>query len=208
MERTNHAPSVLLLVATVLASCGGSASSDASAGHDGGTAGAGAAGAGAAGIGTGSGGTAGSASIDAGGGDADALTLVKLTFALPKKTYSLDSATFAIPAGNSVAVPCGGASLVQDCCNPPASASSVCSAQHSVKCDSSVCTVHQAVAVVQRMDFKLEVAALAGVGDQHLTDVSLSALDYAVDSNTLNVMVPTLEVYLAPTGVTTISDPA
>jgi hypothetical protein len=129
--------------------------------------------------------------------------VTKVSFNLPMKTYTFDSASFGVPAGNTVAVACGGASPIQDCCNPPAPLPSPsCSAQRTVPCESAVCTLHQVVSIPQPIDFKKEVPQLASVSDQHLANMSFESLNYAVTSNTLNVAVPQLQLYLAPGTVT------
>ncbi len=127
--------------------------------------------------------------------------ITKVSFDMPKKTYTFDSASFGVPAGNSAAIPCGAAPLVTDCCNP-LGVSAGCNAQRTVMCESAVCTLHQVVSIPQKVDFKMEVPALASVSDQHLANMSFESLNYMVVSNTLNVPVPPLQLYLAPETVT------
>jgi hypothetical protein len=129
--------------------------------------------------------------------------VTKVTFDLPMKTYTFDSASFGVPAGNSAPIPCGAAPFVTDCCNP-LGVSAGCNAQRSVKCEAAVCTLHQVVSIPQTVDFKKEVPQLASVSNQHLANLSFQALNYTVTANTLNVAVPPLQLYLAPGSVTTL----
>jgi hypothetical protein len=129
--------------------------------------------------------------------------VTKVTFDLPMKTYTFDSASFGVPTANSAPIPCGAAPLVTDCCNP-LGVSVGCNAQRSVMCESAKCVLHQIVSIPQKVDFKKEVPQLASVSDQHLANMSFEALNYAVTANTLNVAVPQLQLYLAPGTVTTL----
>jgi hypothetical protein len=134
--------------------------------------------------------------------------VASLIFDLPMKTYSLDSASFGSFPANTPAIPCGTGTLVADCCNPPAPLPNPqCSAQRSAACEGSptkVCALHQQVTIVQKMDFRKDVAQLMGVSQNHLANLTLQELNYAVTQNTLNVAVPTLHLYLAPATVTTL----
>jgi hypothetical protein len=125
------------------------------------------------------------------------------SFPLPRKTYVFNSAAWGVPAGNTMAIPCGGGPLtVQDCCNPPAPFPKPDCGAHPLVCEANVCTLKQPVTIVQPVDFKKEVPSLASVSDQHLANLSLSSLQYEVTVNSLNVAVPMLSLYLAPANVT------
>src|SRR6187399_2591207 len=45
--------------------------------------------------------------------------IARVNFALPSKTYTVNTASFNLPAGDTPAVPCGSGQTVMDCCNPP-----------------------------------------------------------------------------------------
>jgi len=136
--------------------------------------------------------------------------ITKVTFDLPAKTYSFDTAQWGIPAGNTVAVHCGApdnlaTATIMDCCNPPALPGLTkpdCNA-HPLVCEGTpmVCTLKQPVTVAQKMDLKMEVPQLSSISNQSLVDISLSNLHYVAVS-TLNVDIPPLELYLADDGVT------
>jgi hypothetical protein len=134
--------------------------------------------------------------------------ITKVTFDLPAKTYSFNASQWGIPAGNTQAVPCGGASPVQDCCNPPALPGVTkpdCTA-HPLMCVSGVCTLEQPVTVSNSVNLKAEVPVLSSVNNQSIADITLSNLHYDAQ-NTLNVDVPPLVLYVAPDGVTNPNDP-
>jgi hypothetical protein len=114
--------------------------------------------------------------------------ITKLTFDLPAQTYKFDSATFGIPAGSTMKVPCGGSNAVQTCPSP-----SVCLA--------SVCTLEQPLTVSSMINLKMQSPELASLSDQHLANVTLESLRYTAVS-TLNVASPPFDLYLAASGVT------
>jgi hypothetical protein len=138
--------------------------------------------------------------------------ITALTFDLPPKTYSYDTAVWMLPAGNVAAIPCGGASPIADCCNPPAipgvnipkpdcvATPLVCEGQPTV------CTVKLPITVHQQMDLKKEVPQLSSLNSQSLADITLSRIRYDVTS-TMNIELPPLELYLAPDSVTDPKDP-
>lgn len=133
--------------------------------------------------------------------------ITKLTFDLPKKTYTFDSAKVSGGLGNIPAVPCGaGATSIQDCCNPPAPLPKPDCAAHPLVCESNVCTLKQPVTVAQQMDLKKEVPQLASIDNQSLADITLASLHYDAVS-TLNIAVPEMDLFLAPDGVTDPKDP-
>jgi hypothetical protein len=68
-----------------------------------------------------------------------------------------------------------------------------------------VCTAAVKVSVAQAVNFSAEVPDLAGATS--LVDLRIERIDYRVPSNTLNVDVPPLALYLAPAGVTDYRDP-
>jgi hypothetical protein len=127
--------------------------------------------------------------------------VTKVTYPLPTRTYSFNSATWGVPATTTVAVPCGGSNPIQDCCNPPAPLPKPMCAPPTttLACEASVCTFKQLVSIVSAVNLK-DVQQLSTASK--LANVSLQSLDYAVTTNTLNVAVPPLTLYLAPMGVT------
>ena len=126
--------------------------------------------------------------------------ITKVTFDLPARTYSFDSAAFNVPAGNSVAVPCGGANLVQDCCNPPAGPKPDCT-MTPLACVASVCTLEQPLTVSSTINLKMDASQLSSLSGTTLGNVTLESLQYSAHS-TLNVDAPPFDLYLAANGVT------
>jgi hypothetical protein len=112
--------------------------------------------------------------------------VTKLTFDLPTKHY-----VFASPTGvPAVVVPCG----------------PLCVPMQGVElaCDNNVCAAHVPFTKTATMDLRKEVPQLMSVSNQSLADITLSSLSYKV-TNTTNVALPDVELYLADQGVT---DPA
>jgi hypothetical protein len=125
--------------------------------------------------------------------------ITKLTFDLPRKTYTFDSASFANVTAGIPAVPCGGDSPILGIAAPDCAA-------HPIVCEAGLCTLKQPVTVSQKMDLKKEVPQLSSVDNQSLADITLTTMHYEATS-TLNVDVPAIELYLAPDGVTDPNDP-
>ncbi len=114
--------------------------------------------------------------------------ITKLTFDLPPRTYTFDTASFNLPAGSTTAVPCGGSNAVQTCPSPTV-------------CLASVCTLEQPVGVYSTINLKMDAPELSSLSDQHLANVTLESLRYSAVS-TLNVASPPFDLYLAASGVT------
>jgi hypothetical protein len=132
--------------------------------------------------------------------------IASVTYPLPKKSYTFDSSSFGAtgPAG-PFTLACGSAlpPSIQDCCSIPMACTPP---DRTTACESNVCTVHQLVKVVQVIDFRKDVPQQFSSASS-LADVSLKSLNYEVTTNTLNIPVPVLQIYLAPMGVTSPSDP-
>ena len=133
--------------------------------------------------------------------------LLKTSFVLPSKTFSFDTAAWKVPAGNIQAIPCGDDQLIKDCCNPPAESpvKPDCSV-NMLSCDSSVCAVHIPLSAPATVDLKKEVPALGSFSNQSLIDVSISKITYTYD-NKMNVDLPPMDIFIAPDGVTSATDP-
>jgi hypothetical protein len=120
--------------------------------------------------------------------------ITKLTFDLPTKKY-----TFAAPSGvPAQAVPCGPGTPLATCPALPGLTTS---------CESGVCAASVPFTKAQTMDLRKEVPQLMSVENQSLADITLSQLSYSV-TNTTNVTIPEIELYLAPAGVTDPADPS
>ena len=58
-----------------------------------------------------------------------------------------------------------------------------------------------------QINLKAEVPALQSLNSQSLADVTINQITYDVSMNTLNVDLPAVELFIAPAGVTSTSDP-
>ncbi len=135
--------------------------------------------------------------------------IARVNFALPAKTYSFNASSFNLPAGDTPEVPCGPTQTVMECCNPPQPLPMPDCTMTPLVCEPNggsigVCTAVVTVSVAQAVNFSAEVPDLAGATS--LVDLRIERIDYAVPSNTLNVDVPPLALYLAPAGVMDASD--
>src|SRR6266404_4873891 len=133
--------------------------------------------------------------------------ILRTTFNLPAKTYSFDTAGWHLPSGTIPEVPCGAGQVVTDCCNPPDPLPQPDCSVNALSCDNNVCALHVDVSVSQVMDLKKEVPALSSFSNQSLIDVTITQIKYAYSSS-MNVDLPPVDLYLAPDGVTSASDPS
>lgn len=109
-------------------------------------------------------------------------------FDLPMRSYEINTSGFDLPADNSTVVTC---STDMDCVTSP------------FVCDNGVCTAVVTVAQSTEMNLGQEAPALSGVTGS--VDISIDRINFTVTTNTLNVDLPPVLLYLAPAGVT---DPA
>jgi hypothetical protein len=119
--------------------------------------------------------------------------ITKVTFDLPEKHYTFNAQQFALPPGTpNMAVPCGAGTPVPTCPSP-------------LSCDAAVCTAHIPLTVWNKIDLKNDVKALMGASS--LADLTLESMTYMV-MNTSNIAMPEIELFLAPDGVMSSSDPS
>jgi hypothetical protein len=135
--------------------------------------------------------------------------VTKVSFDLPTKSYAFDTngGAWKLPVGMFPRIPCGATEIVTDCCNPPAPLPHPDCGFTPLSCESGACTLRFPVTVVQQMDLKQEVPALANINSQYLVDIYVSQIRYAATS-TLNVDLPGIDLFVAPDGVTSAADPA
>jgi len=130
--------------------------------------------------------------------------ITKIGFDLPPKHYVFDTATFQLPAATLPTVPCASDA---ECCAAAGILGYDCATNPPLICDSGACA---AVITVETppatINLKQEVPELSGINSQSLVDVSISRITYHVAS-TMNVDLPAVELYLAPDGATSTSDP-
>jgi len=129
-----------------------------------------------------------------------------IMFDLPVRTYSFDTAQagWNLPPASLPVIAC---SDDQICCTAAQLAGVDCG---TVICDAASATCALKVTVEtspQSINLKSEVPQLSSLGNQTFIDVTISRITYDVTSNTLNVDLPEVEIYVAPQGTTSTSDP-
>jgi hypothetical protein len=137
--------------------------------------------------------------------------VAEIKFNLPARMYSFDSSSFNVPAGISGEVPCGAGQIVTDCCNPPAPLPAPDCSTNPITCEQNengmdVCMAQAKVSQSQTMNLGQDVQQLSGLTG--VVSISIKRISYEVTMNTLDVNVPDVVLYLAPSGVTDPSDPS
>src|SRR4051812_32236897 len=131
--------------------------------------------------------------------------IAKVTFDLPPQRVSIDLASYHLPAGNTVAVPCGDGQVVADCCQVPMvdcnSTPILClpNAQGTKVCTAEVTSSQYTTVDLSNVDPRLMSA-------KSLANITINRISYTVDSNSLNTDLPPAIIYLAPHGVTDPKD--
>jgi hypothetical protein len=131
--------------------------------------------------------------------------ITKVTFDLPTETYTFDTAQWNIPPAldgavfPSVACPPGG-----DCCTLGTAVGLSCTTT-PLSCMSGSCGASlpesQATVINLSTDVMPSLSSYTS-----LVSISISRITYTVRSNSLNIDVPPLSIYLAPNGVTDPTD--
>ena len=132
-----------------------------------------------------------------------------LTFDLPAQSFSFDTASsgWKAPPASFPSVSCGSGQTVTDCCNPPAPAPTPDCTATPLACENSVCVLEFPIDQSQTINLKMQVPSLSRLSGQTLATISISQVTYTIAS-TLNVALPPVDVYIAPSNVTSASDPA
>jgi hypothetical protein len=137
------------------------------------------------------------------------LNITRLTFDLPKQTYSFDTSMWGNlpPAAVGLtfpSIPCGADA---DCCGTAAKAAGWDCQTTPTVCDTGSCEPQIPESTSSSINLAMQVGALATFPGHSLLDVTIGSITYAVSDNTLNVDLPPMEIYLAPDGVTDPHDP-
>jgi hypothetical protein len=132
--------------------------------------------------------------------------ITAIQFDLPARSYSFDTSQtgWNLPATTLPAVACSDGTI---CCTAATAAGIPCT---QVICDgtSGTCAFTATVELPpQPIDLKSEVAALSSYSSQSVIDVTIKQITYDVTRNTLNVALPPVELFVAPQGTTSASDP-
>ena len=129
--------------------------------------------------------------------------ITKVTFDLPTETYTFDTAQWNIPpALDGLEFPSIACTTDNDCCNNPlASAAGLSCTTTPLSCMSGSCAA--SLPESQSTMINLSTDVMPSLSSYtSLVSISISSIKYTVTSNTLNVAVPPLSIYLAPNGVT------
>ena len=134
--------------------------------------------------------------------------ITSVKFDLPSRSYNFDTAQAGVnlPAATLLSLPCSAAS---DCCLLAGGAGIDCGL---VICytdaPSPTCALTATIETPpQEVDLKKEVPALSGFSKQSVIDVTVSKITYDITKNTLNVDLPAVELFVAPAGTPSTSDP-
>ncbi len=133
--------------------------------------------------------------------------ITKVTFDLPTETYTFDTAQWNIPpALDGLAFPTIACTTDDDCCNNPlASAAGLDCTMTKLACTSGSCAASLPESQATMINLSTDVMPSLS-SYTSLVSISISSIKYTVRSNTLNVAVPPLSIYLAPNGVTDPTD--
>jgi len=74
-------------------------------------------------------------------------------------------------------------------------------------CENSVCVLEFPIDQSQTINLKMQVPSLSSLSGQTLATISISKVTYTIAS-TMNVDLPPVDVFIAPSNVTSASDPA
>lgn len=135
------------------------------------------------------------------------LNITRLTFDLPKQTYSFDTSMWgnlppATVGASFPSIPCTDDA---SCCTLGAAAGLSCQTTPLV-CDAGSCEGQIPESTSSSINLAMQVPALATFPGHSLLDVTISSISYMVTDNTLNVDLPPIAIYLAPDGVTDPND--
>jgi len=128
----------------------------------------------------------------------------KLTFDLPTETYTFDTSMWSnLPKGTIPAVPCP----TIDCCTAGSAAGIDCSTTMLTCNASGVCEADVPESAASTVNLAMQVPVLQTFAGHALSNITISSIGYMVSNNSLNVDLPPLTIYLAPSGVTDPHDP-
>jgi hypothetical protein len=122
---------------------------------------------------------------------------------LPRKEFAIDTSMWNLQVSGSfpsVACPpadcamaastfCGGGACTADCGG------------------GGTCTAHVPMSMFQRFDLANEAEELRTIDQQAVISVTVDAVAFEIEENTMNVGTPSLNVFIAPEGVTDAGDP-
>ena len=132
--------------------------------------------------------------------------ITRLTFDLPTETYTFDTAQWNIPpALQGAAFPSIPCTTDNDCCTLGSAAGLDCT-MPMLSCMSTFCAASLPESQATTIDLSTDVKPSLSQYTS-LVSISISRITYTVRSNSLNIDIPPLSIYLAPQGVTAPTDP-
>jgi hypothetical protein len=133
--------------------------------------------------------------------------IATVKFALPERTYSFDTAKagWNLPPATVPTVPC----TDDNVCRMAATVLGISSDMAVCDAPSGTCAVKVTVETPpQSINLKMDAQGLGSLNKQTAIDVTISSIGYDVTTNTMNVDLPPVELFVAPNGTTSTSDPA
>jgi hypothetical protein len=135
--------------------------------------------------------------------------VASISFDLPERDYVFDTSSWMLPSGTLPAIPCTSTDV---CCDLAMVVGYDCaSSSLPLICDTSQAPSTCGFSIPiqtppQTINLQMQVPALSGFGNQSLANVSISKIQYDVTS-TLNRALPPVNLFQAPAGVTSTTDP-
>jgi hypothetical protein len=135
--------------------------------------------------------------------------VASISFDLPERDYVFDTSSWMLPSGTLPAIPCTSTDV---CCDLAMVAGYDCaSSSLPLICDTSQAPSTCGFSIPiqtppQTINLQMQVPALSGFGKQSLANVSISKIQYDVTS-TLNRELPPVNLFLAPAGITSTTNP-
>lgn len=119
----------------------------------------------------------------------------------PRKPFTVDTAQWNLTVtGTFPAVPCGGTTECE------MAAQSFCEGECTATCEASNCQAHVAIGLFQPFNLAVDAPEYQTIDEQTAISVTVDAVEFVVEQNTLNMPVPPLQVYMAPIDVTEATD--
>jgi hypothetical protein len=128
-----------------------------------------------------------------------------VTFMLPEQKFSVatDGANWRSPPSSGIPpAPCGPGQPVADCCASPVDCT-----RTPLVCEAERCALKFQYEQVKELNLARDVSALKSFNGMIFSQVLLKEIDLDVD-NMMNVTTPPVDLYVAPSNVTSASNPA
>lgn len=134
--------------------------------------------------------------------------ITSIKFDLPERTYSFNTAQAGVSLPGLTTLPSVPCDTATDCCTR-ANLLSPGVDCNLLTCDTGVCAVTTTIETPPQMvDLKKECPQLSGFDSQSVIDVTISRIGYDILTNTLNVDLPAVELFVAAQGAATTADPS